>query len=72
MLSSLAPVDLNSLVDLPPGVILYAAFDINNAGQVIAATAIIPEPAIYAFFLAGLGLIGFMARRKKAASSKSS
>jgi probable HAF family extracellular repeat protein len=58
-------VDLNSLVNLPPGVILAYAFGINNAGQVIAMAPAIPEPEVYALFLAGLALVGFMARRKK-------
>jgi probable HAF family extracellular repeat protein len=57
-------IDLNSLVDLPDGVILKDALDINNAGQVIAI-GMIPEPESYAMFLAGLALMGFMVRRKK-------
>lgn len=58
--------DLNSLVNMPDGVILAGAADINNSGQVIAiAVTPIPEPASYALMLAGLGLAGFMARRKK-------
>jgi probable HAF family extracellular repeat protein len=57
--------DLNSLVDLPQGVILTRALDINNAGQVIAMG--IPEPQTYALMLAGLGLVGLMARRKRLA-----
>jgi probable HAF family extracellular repeat protein len=57
-------MDLNSLVDVPGGVILAGAFGINNSGQVIAI-ATIPEPEIYALFLAGLALVGFVARRKK-------
>ena len=57
-------MDLNSLVDLPRGAIPTHAWDINNAGQVIAMG--IPEPETYALMLAGLGLIGFMARRKAA------
>jgi len=60
--------DLNSLVDLP-GIILTSAVGINNSGQVIANTNIfistIPEPEAYALMFAGLGLIGFMVRRKK-------
>ena len=55
--------DLNSLVDLPGGIILTDAVGINNVGQVIAV-GVIPEPGIYAMFLAGLGLLGFMALRK--------
>ncbi|SFH44412.1 PEP-CTERM protein-sorting domain-containing protein [Nitrosospira sp. Nsp14] len=58
-------MDLNSLVDLPGGVVLTSASAINNAGQVIAIGAIIPEPEIYALFLAGLGLVGFIAGRKE-------
>ena len=57
--------DLNSLVDLPQGVILDHAWDINNSGQVIATAITIPEPEAYALMLTGLGLVGFMARRKK-------
>ncbi|SFH42794.1 PEP-CTERM protein-sorting domain-containing protein [Nitrosospira sp. Nsp14] len=56
--------DLNSLVDLPEGIILTGAVDINNAGQVIAI-GVIPEPETSALFLAGLAMIGFIARRKK-------
>jgi probable HAF family extracellular repeat protein len=48
-------MDLNSLVDVPRGVILTQATGINNAGQVVAY-ATIPEPKIYALFLAGLAL----------------
>ena len=57
-------MDLNSLVDVPAGVILEQAFGINNSGQVIAI-ANVPEPEIYALFLAGLALVGFIAWRKK-------
>jgi probable HAF family extracellular repeat protein len=57
-------MDLNSLVNLPPGVTLTDAVAINNNGQVIAM-GIIPEPETYALMLAGLGLLGFMVRRKK-------
>jgi probable HAF family extracellular repeat protein len=55
--------DLNSLVDLPDGVILTSAEDINNAGQVIANA--IPEPQSYIMLLVGLALIGFTAGRKR-------
>jgi probable HAF family extracellular repeat protein len=57
-------MDLNFLVDLPEGIILTNAMDINNAGQVIAIGTI-PEPESYALLLAGLALVGFIARRKK-------
>jgi hypothetical protein len=55
--------DLNSLVELPVGIVLTSALNINNAGQVIV-TAVIPEPRSYALMLAGLILVGFMVRRK--------
>ena len=57
--------DLNSLVSLPGGVVLTEAAGINNLGQV-AAIASIPEPETYAMMLAGLSLLGFIARRKTA------
>jgi probable HAF family extracellular repeat protein len=57
--------DLNSLVALPDGSILINATGINNLGQIIAISNAIPEPATYALMLAGLGLVGFMARRTK-------
>ncbi len=57
--------DLNSIADLPSGVYLNSAQGINNLGQVIAIVAAVPEPSPYALMLAGLGLVGFIARRKK-------
>jgi probable HAF family extracellular repeat protein len=54
-------LDLNSLVDLANGVILTSAAAINNNGQVIAV-GVIPEPETYALMLAGLVLVGFIAR----------
>jgi hypothetical protein len=38
-----------------------------NQGQVTLNVAAVPEPETYAMMLAGLGLFGFMARRKKLA-----
>jgi probable HAF family extracellular repeat protein len=58
--------DLNSFVELPQGVILTEAMGINNNGQVVAVgVGIVPEPETYAMLLAGLGLVGFMARNRK-------
>jgi probable HAF family extracellular repeat protein len=57
--------DLNSLVTLPDGLTLSRAQGINNSGQIIAVSPAIPEPATYAMMLAGLGLLGFMAKRVK-------
>ena len=54
--------DLNSLVSLS-GVTFTKAMDINNHGQVVVVGSI-PEPQTYALLLAGLGLIGVMARRR--------
>jgi hypothetical protein len=55
--------DLNSLVDAPDGLVFDQASGINNSGQVIAIA--VPEPEISALFLAGLALVGFIARGKK-------
>ena len=57
--------DLNSLVSQSGGVVLTEATGINNHGQVAAIGSPIPEPEIYALMLAGLGLVGFMARRRQ-------
>ncbi len=62
--NGLGMADLNTLVDLPDGIILTQARDINNVGQVIATATVIPEPGIYAMLIVGLGLVGFIARRK--------
>ena len=56
-------VNLNSLVNLPPGVTLTQAA-VNNNGQVVAM-GMVPELETYALMLVGLGLVGFMVRRKK-------
>jgi hypothetical protein len=50
---------------VPSGLVLTGPTAINNTGQVVASASIIPEPEIYALFLAGLALVGFIARRKK-------
>ncbi len=38
-----------------------------TAGSVVAGVASVPEPETYGMLLAGLGLLGFIARRRKAA-----
>ena len=45
---------------------------INNHGQVIALVSPIPEPETYAMLLAGLGLLGFIVRRRKTVLSERS
>jgi probable HAF family extracellular repeat protein len=55
--------DLNALVSQSDGTVLTEATGINNHGQVAAIG--IPEPETYAMLLAGLGLLGFIARRRK-------
>lgn len=45
-------------------------FDSNtggNRGSILASVSAVPEPETYAMLLAGLGLVGFIARRRKAA-----
>jgi probable HAF family extracellular repeat protein len=59
--------DLNSLVSLPGTVVLTDATAINNQGQVAVIGTLIPEPETYAMLLAGLSLVGFIARRRKTA-----
>jgi probable HAF family extracellular repeat protein len=58
--------DLNLLMSLP-GVSGTEATAINNLGQAVVVTGLVPEPETYALLLAGLGLIGVTARRRKAA-----
>jgi len=40
-------------------------FDIGLDGVHIFATAVIPGPETYALLIAGLGMLGFAARRRK-------
>lgn len=64
--------DLNTLVKLEGGTFLHDATGINDRGQIIAngsdgrsyLLSPVPEPETFAMLLAGLGLIGFTARRK--------
>lgn len=68
--------DLNSLIEPIVGLTLVQAQAINSIGQIAVygvlngqAHAIllspVPEPETYAMMFAGLGLIGFVARRRK-------
>ena len=58
--------DLNSLINVPDGVVLVDATNINNNGQLVAV-GVVPEPEMYAMLLLGLGLIGFLAHGRTAA-----
>lgn len=61
-------------IQLPDGSYLSSATGINDIGQIIATDTLghgyiltpVPEPDNYAMLIAGLGLMGFVARRKQA------
>jgi probable HAF family extracellular repeat protein len=71
--------DLKDLVSLEPGWTLTEANDINDNGQIVGRAingtssyaflltpvSQVPEPETYTMMLAGLGLVGYMARRRK-------
>ncbi|MCB2004741.1 MAG: PEP-CTERM sorting domain-containing protein [Rhodoferax sp.] len=46
------------------GSVMAASGDVGNPGQFILAA--VPEPETYAMLLAGLGVIGSIARRRRA------
>lgn len=70
-------IDLNTLIDPSSGWTLSVATDINDAGQIVGwgvtsggqTHAIlltpVPEPETYAMLLAGLGLVGWAASRRR-------
>jgi hypothetical protein len=60
-------MDVNSLVNVPNGVVLRNAIAVNDAGQLIATA--VPKPETYALLLAGLGLVAFMARAQEGRNS---
>ncbi|WP_310448174.1 choice-of-anchor I family protein [Thiobacillus sp.] len=45
---------------------LVIANEVSNTTSLYQLTAAVPEPETYAMLLAGLGLVGFMARRRRA------
>ena len=75
-------IDLNTFLDadrVKEGWYLASANDINERGWIVGnaqndrtrethAFLLVPEPETYAMLLSGLGLIGFIARRKRRAS----
>jgi hypothetical protein len=61
--------DLDSLLSPGTPVLISHATGINNHGQILVdvRALVIPEPETYAMLLAGLALVSFMARLRKAA-----
>lgn len=71
-----AAVDLNTLIDSSTGLTLTEANGINDRGQIVGQgcdafgdcvgvlLSPVPEPTTYAMLLAGLGLLGYTARRR--------
>jgi len=71
-----AMTDLNSLIDPTTGWVLREASDINESGQIVGWGLLngqtraflitpVPEASTYGMMLAGLGLVGVAARRRK-------
>jgi PEP-CTERM motif len=57
--------DLGSVVNLPTDFTSFSATAINNHAQLAAIGTVVPEPETYAMLLLGLGLIGFLVRRRE-------
>ncbi len=57
-------VDENGTIYLVAEQIQDGTQGLNHASQLIVLTAPVPEPETYAMMFAGLGLLGFMTRRK--------
>jgi hypothetical protein len=53
-----------SFINIGGGLVIDAAYN-NDLGNIKLLVTAVPEPEIYGMMLAGLGLIGFMVRRKK-------
>lgn len=58
-------VDTQVIVFSPSGSPLVMINDPGAASLVVGTVAAVPEPQTYALMLAGLGLVGFVARRRK-------
>lgn len=56
---------VNAQLPLSPGETLRPYFNLSSTGTLTYTVASVPEPETYAMFLAGLGLMGAVARRRK-------
>jgi hypothetical protein len=56
---------VNAQLPLSPGETLRPYFNLSSAGVLTYTVASVPEPETYAMLLAGLGMMGFVARRRK-------
>ncbi len=60
---------IGGLYDSSDAFVAYdTSFGLSGAGSMVYAP--VPEPETYALMLAGLGLVGYMARRRKVASGR--
>jgi hypothetical protein len=70
-------VDLSGLAPLANGQVFINAYSINNSGQILAKTTTgifvltpVPEPETQAMLIAGLAIIGGIARRRRATTER--